>query len=57
MFSYVSALPPRGGNVACAQRKSRQFPNIEQETMAEYGNVQKGALKIKGVGDLSSAKK
>ncbi|XP_062411720.1 protein FAM32A-like [Sardina pilchardus] len=25
--------------------------------MAEYGEVQKGALKLKGVGDLSSAKK
>ncbi|KAL2089818.1 hypothetical protein ACEWY4_014506 [Coilia grayii] len=25
--------------------------------MAEYGGVQKGALKLKGLGDLSSAKK
>ncbi|KAG5850788.1 protein FAM32A-like [Anguilla rostrata] len=25
--------------------------------MAEYSNVQKGSLKLKGVGDLSSAKK
>ncbi|XP_041913469.1 protein FAM32A-like [Alosa sapidissima] len=25
--------------------------------MAEYGEVQKGALKLKGLGDLSSAKK
>ncbi|KAG7487934.1 hypothetical protein MATL_G00028880 [Megalops atlanticus] len=29
----------------------------EEENMAEYKNVQKGALKLKGVGDMSSGKK